>query len=112
MAVQDIDQGANGDVRFTILYRDFEDRRFGVRWLSNTQAEVYANEMFDREELLQGGERLNGEIMYPVRLSAQDGGQPSLSATCFFFVTIDDANDNVPRFDGGDSDVSNYVPVP
>ena len=34
-----------------------------------------------------------------VTVLAEDEGNPTLSTTCFFFVTIGDINDNPPRFD-------------
>ncbi len=102
----DNDAGVNGELEFSIVYIEHsEDKYFEVRKLSDEVAELYSLEEFNRERPEIGSVTIGGEVKYLVTVKAEDDGTPPLSTNCFFFVTILDENDNIPRFDGSPSDV-------
>ncbi len=106
MTAEDDDAGVNGELEFSIVYIEHsEDKYFEVRKLSDEVAELRSDVVFDRERPERGSVTIQGKVTYLVTVKAEDDGTPPLSTNCFFFVTILDENDNVPRFDGSASDV-------
>ena len=72
---------------------------------NGTKAILRTNVTFDRENPLRGAVKVDNQVKYMVTVELRDKGFPkSLSTVCFFFVIIEDVNDNNPIFDE-----SNYM---
>ena len=97
---EDSDSGVNGDISFSVVYRNFESKLFDIRKLGNgNQAELFTLVEFHRERPESDAINIGGEVKYRVTVKAEDNGTPKLSTNCFFFVTIGDINNNAPQFD-------------
>ena len=79
----DLDSGDNGVLHYRIVGGNRE-RQFS---LNATTGILYLAASLDREETAN----------YVLRIQAEDGGQPALSASCSVLVIVQDENDNPPR---------------
>ena len=93
--------GQSGMMDVSMVVTFPQPQYFDVRPVSNGNDghgpwEIYSLESFDREDPLPGYSIIEGRIKYPVtiKVTDRDSRQP-LSATCFFFVEIEDVNDQV-----------------
>ncbi|XP_071177027.1 neural-cadherin-like isoform X2 [Mytilus edulis] len=87
---EDDDRGFNGKIKYHVVTPAGKTQSFNVDPDNGT---VTSRVMFDRESE-------QGMRGYPLTIMAEDQGQTrKLNSLCTFWVTIDDLNDNPPKFD-------------
>lgn len=87
---EDDDRGYNGKIKYHVVTPAGKTQSFNVDPDNGT---VTSRVMFDRESE-------QGMRGYPLTIMAEDQGQTrKLNSLCTFWVTIDDLNDNPPKFD-------------
>lgn len=84
----DSDIGSNADISYSVLSGN------GLHWfnIESTSGLITTAKSLDRELVPQ----------FSLTVLAQDHGVPPLNSTCVVLVTVDDVNDNVPRFNQSD----------
>ncbi|KAG8226847.1 hypothetical protein J437_LFUL004088 [Ladona fulva] len=80
----DADLGLNSEVTFSIAAGNRKD----TFRMDSATGELYLHKSLDYEELRE----------YKLNITASDGGNPSLSTTVPFGVSVEDDNDNPPAF--------------
>ena len=99
----DDDSGNNGIVDYSLVWSSSDGEQLFevVQEREDPEAELYTLIEFDREDPEPSAVVIGKSVKYGVTVEATDRGTPPLSTTCFFFVEIEDVNDNVPYFDLG-----------
>ncbi|XP_022246295.1 neural-cadherin-like [Limulus polyphemus] len=87
----DPEKGGSSKVSYVIERRSDKKRQFKI----NQKGEIKVQRKLDREDIPQ----------YKIKVLAIDDGNPTLTATATLTVTVDDVNDNAPRF------LEDYRPV-
>ena len=82
----DRDEGRNGEVGFEML--PSPDNNVGSFEVEESTGVILCNRELDREKISE----------YQIKVVAFDRGSPSLSSTATVLVTVEDLNDNPPRF--------------
>lgn len=97
----DRDSGQNGIIDYSLIWSAVDGKQlFEVRdYGGGLGAELYTLVTFDRESPENSAVVIGTSVKYKVTVQATDRGLPPLSTTCFFFVEIEDVNDNIPIFD-------------
>lgn len=93
----DADEGDNAALKYRIFPRDFEGapaENLPIT-IDENSGWVYTNHLLDRET----------NSKYQFQVVAEDGGDPSKSATATVVVTVQDVNDNDPTFNPKQYDV-------
>lgn len=98
MTAYDPDSGSNGEYTFRLNQ--------GGQYFNLVQkgatAELTTRTVLDREGPISAGQVHNitsEQRRFYVSIYAEDHGRTALSGFCFFFVTLNDINDNAPVFD-------------
>ncbi|CAL1529349.1 unnamed protein product, partial [Lymnaea stagnalis] len=81
--VEDADSGENG-----VVACHLQDDTFGLQRLKEAEYKVTVYSVLDREH----------RASYAMTITCVDGGSPPMTSSVDFFVTLEDANDNPPRF--------------
>lgn len=85
VSATDADAGSNGEIRFSIV-KGNDDNAFRIDPVSG---QVKVNGKIDREKTDR----------YTLTVMASDQGKTSMKTTQNFYVTVEDQNDNPPKFD-------------
>ena len=85
VSATDSDAGSNGEVRFSIVKGD-DNNVFQIDPISG---QITVNGKIDRETT----------DSYTLTVMASDQGKPSMKTEQNFYVTVEDQNDNPPKFD-------------
>lgn len=85
VTAQDVDHGSNGKINYNIL-RDTKSDVSSFLTINPDTGELFTSRLFDYEQ----------SVHFQIKVTAQDGGEPQLSATCTVNVFIKDENDNAP----------------
>ena len=89
LKAMDPDEGANGDVTYSLGDSQNGDASSFFE-ISSTTGELFAKKMFDAE---------NDPLEYVLKVYAKDSGSPPLIGQCEIKILIGDRNDNRPRFE-------------
>ena len=104
----DTDAGSNGLLTYSMVQNNVGNY-FDIRDITGLDGtELYNQVVFDRERPWPGYITRGSSQLYKATVKAEDDGRPPLSENCFFFVTIQDINDQVPVFD----DLTNEMTIP
>lgn len=82
---EDVDDGSNAKIQYQIS-KDTNSEVSSFLSINSDTGEVFTSRMFDYEQ----------SVYFQIKVTARDGGGPSLSATCIINVFIKDQNDNAP----------------
>ena len=72
-------------------------------------AVITTTTILDREDPPGDIVIIDNEVNYMVTLTATDRGVRELTSHCFFFVQVDDINDNNPVFDNDNNPIQGYM---
>uniref|UniRef100_A0A3B4EY46 Cadherin domain-containing protein n=1 Tax=Pundamilia nyererei TaxID=303518 RepID=A0A3B4EY46_9CICH len=82
---EDVDDGSNAKIQYQIS-KDTNSEVSSFLSINSDTGEVFTSRMFDYEQ----------SVYFQIKVTARDGGGPSLSTTCIINVFIKDQNDNAP----------------
>lgn len=82
---EDIDDGSNAKTVYQIS-RDTNSEVSSFLTINSETGELFTSRLFDYEQ----------SVHFQIKVTARDGGSPSLSSTCTINVFIKDQNDNTP----------------
>ncbi|XP_074530292.1 protocadherin beta-15-like [Halichoeres trimaculatus] len=85
MKAEDIDDGSNAKTLYQIS-RDTNSEVSSFLTINSETGELFTSRLFDYEQ----------SVHFQIKVTARDGGSPSLSSTCTVNVFIKDQNDNTP----------------